>query len=267
MSGERTVPDVKMDSRGLAVRQVVFAPLGGDPLAQHVVRSLAEGIGLGVMRPGDRLPTESQLAQSLGVSLVVVREALSILRETGHVKTVRGKGGGTFVDRAPTPPSKDEARRAISVFAPEIVTDFTEFRTAIESEASALAAARAGARELEYIAALASEMRDTVEFHRYRELDAAFHMAIASASGSTRLAEAEAKIQVELGAAFNALIELLPEMQLTAVTRTSDTEHGEISKALGERNPEAARAAACSHVRGVRDLLIAVAGRLPRAEA
>jgi GntR family transcriptional regulator len=64
---------------------------------EEVRRALAEQIGSGSLRPGQRLGAERTLAAALGVSRATLRQALAVLEEGGVVRRVPGRGGGTFV--------------------------------------------------------------------------------------------------------------------------------------------------------------------------
>jgi GntR family transcriptional regulator len=65
------------------------------PLYYQLQELLKERIESGVWAPGDVLPSEPELARKLGVSRVVVRQALAILRDDRQIVRVRGRG--TFV--------------------------------------------------------------------------------------------------------------------------------------------------------------------------
>jgi GntR family transcriptional regulator len=67
------------------------------PAAERVRRQLLEQIQHGLLRPGERLGAERDLAQTLGVSRSTVRQALAALESAGAVRRVPGRGGGTFV--------------------------------------------------------------------------------------------------------------------------------------------------------------------------
>ena len=58
---------------------------------------LADAIAAGQLSPGDRLPTEHDLAAWLGVSRMTLRHALGELAQRGLVTRTVGRGGGTFV--------------------------------------------------------------------------------------------------------------------------------------------------------------------------
>ncbi|SHF12560.1 transcriptional regulator, GntR family [Desulfacinum infernum DSM 9756] len=66
-----------------------------EPAYLQLVRVLREQIAAGQFRPGDRLPSESQLCRRYQVSPMTVRRAINLLLEQGVVTTERGRG--TFV--------------------------------------------------------------------------------------------------------------------------------------------------------------------------
>ncbi len=66
---------------------------------EDVRRVLTERISAGHLRPGQRLGAERALAADLGVSRATLRQALAVLAETGVVRRVPGRGGGTFVSQ------------------------------------------------------------------------------------------------------------------------------------------------------------------------
>lgn len=67
------------------------------PLYYQLQEVLKQQIESSVWKPGDRLPSEPELARRFGVSRVVVRQALGILESDAQI--VRLKGRGTFVAR------------------------------------------------------------------------------------------------------------------------------------------------------------------------
>ena len=69
------------------------------PLSHSVVRALRERIVAQGLEPGDRLPSEPELARSLGVSRASLREGIALLEEDGVVR--RQHGSGTYVSHRP----------------------------------------------------------------------------------------------------------------------------------------------------------------------
>jgi DNA-binding FadR family transcriptional regulator len=149
-------------------------------VAAEQVLELITQMGL---RPGDRMPTEQELAQQLGTSRTVVREAVKILSALGRVRAQKGRG--LFV-------ADDEgmlgAGRWASFFLPtdlDHVYMLFEFRRTQEMETSRLAARRATPAELGDIEKAVGVCRygfDSGREDRFIEGDDAFHAAIATAS-------------------------------------------------------------------------------------
>jgi len=69
----------------------------GPPAHAQIEDRLAEAITGGDLKPGDRLPPERELAESLGVSRMTLRQALDSLERRGMLSRARGRRGGTFI--------------------------------------------------------------------------------------------------------------------------------------------------------------------------
>ena len=150
-------------------------------LSDRLAVLLGDQIGAGTLRPGDRLPTEAQLASAHGVSRTVVREAVHQLQSRRLV--VSRQGSGVYVALAPVNrPLEFDPTVLDSVQA---VVHVVELRRVIESETAALAAERATRaqiaamrRALKAIDAAAAAGGDGVAE------DLAFHQAIGAATGN-----------------------------------------------------------------------------------
>jgi GntR family transcriptional regulator len=70
---------------------------GARPLHVEIAEQLTAGIAAGTLPPGTRLPPERELAESLGVSRMTVRQALGDLERDGLLRRVVGRAGGTVV--------------------------------------------------------------------------------------------------------------------------------------------------------------------------
>lgn len=62
------------------------------PLYRRIVEHFAAAINAGVLKPGDWLPTHSQLAEEWECSLTPVRHAMSELEHAGLIENLQGKG-------------------------------------------------------------------------------------------------------------------------------------------------------------------------------
>lgn len=144
-----------------------------------VYAGIVEAMSSGEYPESGRLPTETELAQSYGVSRPTVREALSRLRLDGLIASRRGSG--SYVLRRPD--------RNIKRFAPiESIADVQRcfaFRVALESAGAGLAADLRSARDLEEIHAAFDQMemaRNADDNAGFVEHDLQFHLMIARAS-------------------------------------------------------------------------------------
>ncbi|WP_308315475.1 FCD domain-containing protein [Streptomyces sp. ISL-100] len=181
------------------------APANGSRhAASHAVvaEALRQRIALGGFEPGDRLPTERELAATFGVGRNTVRQALRELAEEGLVTTTLGRSGGTRVTPA-RPGGRDGARATISAGIRASLRDYMEYRQAIEPFAARLAAERgAGADRRKLVSLLDTKVADLGEYHR---VDTAFHLGIAAAGGNEVLTEAVTRARTEMFVGGNAL--------------------------------------------------------------
>ena len=124
--------------RGPAL-EAVFQPVQPPTTFEQTVERLGTAIRLGLLAPGTRLPLERELADELSISRSTLRQAITTLVQSGHLVSLRGRSGGTFVSKEPPlsresadPPLGDEARAAL------------DYRVVVETGAIVLAVERAG---------------------------------------------------------------------------------------------------------------------------
>src|SRR5690554_1970615 len=127
----------------------LFQPIGDEGRAELVERRLVDAITRGHLRAGERLPSESDLARSLGVAPVTVREALLGVRGRGLVVTRRGRNGGSFVAEHADPLSfaVDALRRSSRL----ALRDLGAHYAALTSACMRLSARRADPSEIELV--------------------------------------------------------------------------------------------------------------------
>ena len=87
-------------NRGAAL-DAVFKPVRPPTTFEETVERLGTAIRVGLLVPGSKLPPERQLADELRISRSTLRQALTTLVQSGHLTSVRGRAGGTFVAERP----------------------------------------------------------------------------------------------------------------------------------------------------------------------
>jgi DNA-binding FadR family transcriptional regulator len=211
-------------------------------LTQQLVVSLSQLIEKGSLRHGEKLPPESEIVRTHGVSRTVVREAISRLQAAGLVETRHGIG--TFVLG---PGQRPNMGIGIGV-ATKIrdVLAVLELRIALETEAAGLAAVRRTDEQL-------SEMRRSLESFRDKlsrgedtvEPDFEFHLGIARATDNRYFPD----VLSHLGAS------VIPRSRLPVAELKDATyfdrithEHDDILNAIQRRDLEGARAAVRNHL-------------------
>lgn len=233
-------PDTERETVDRLVQRTVFTPVRGAGAVAETVARLGEAIGLGLLKPGDRLPSEMQLASALGISAVSLRSALVVLRSAGLIETRRGRGGGTFI----TPGAAEAVLPAAEAPDAQQIEDLATERAVVEGGAAALAAERATAEQCALLASIVEGMVGLQPFDQWAERDALLHLVIGDASGSPRLVARIADLRAE---AYR-ISRLMPTT--AEVLAIADREHGEIVHAIVARKPARARTLMEAHVRG-----------------
>ena len=118
-----------------------FAPQPIRRPVDQVRVSVLEAIATGRLRPGDRLPSEAEQARGFQVSRATVREALRSLADAGLISTVRGRDGGSFVNRLDSGPAERNLSEAMGLLLHVdaiSVSELLEARRALEGTCARL---------------------------------------------------------------------------------------------------------------------------------
>jgi GntR family transcriptional repressor for pyruvate dehydrogenase complex len=214
------------------------------PRYEEVAEQILQLIGDLALRPGDRMPTEKELASRLRTSRTVVRDAVKILSATGRVSAQKGRGlyvadgenmlgagrwGGFFV-----PTNLDH------------IFMLFEFRRVQEMQASRLAARRASPSELREIEAAVQTCRhgytcgDNAEFERG---DDAFHLGVAAASHNFFLVSAVREARM-----LQRQASVIGIYGVGGHAEAAVSEHEAIYRAIRDGSPEAAAQATSAHL-------------------
>ena len=230
-----------------------FTKIESEKLSQAVVRQIEQLILRGILRPGDRLPAERELAERLGVSRPSLREAIGELEELGLLAPKAGAGvyvadvlGSAF------------SPALVRLFASHdaAVQDYIAFRRDLEGLAAARAARMGSDTDLALVDTIFQKMEAA---HSKRNpadearLDAEFHLSIIEASHNV--------IMLHM---MRSMMDLLREgvfynRQMLFKQRATRDElldqHRAINTALQARDPEGAKAAVEAHLTFVKRMI------------
>lgn len=230
----------------------VLRPRRPRGLVQEIVEGLAGNIRDGQIKPGDKLPSESEIMVRFDVSRTVVREALSKLQASKLVETRHGIG--TFALAPPDTTNFKIAEEDFSTVADVIAV--LELRISLETEAAGLAAQRRSDVNLAAMAAALKGFQDSIN----QDSDAVppdfqFHMEVARATGNQHFAD----LMTYLGAMIIPRTRVntpstAPEGRLRYLQRVHG-EHEDIFNAIRDQDPDAARAAMRTHLANSRERL------------
>lgn len=143
---------------------------------EGVVNRIQEWVDRGTFAPGDRLPPERELAESLGVSRATLKEAFRVLEHIGLVESKHGKG--RFVAQIPT--AAEPAGSPSRVLEYSTIMDLLQVRRFLEVPMTGLATELATPEELARIER-ALEVPDA-SLEAWLHSDIEFHIAIAAAT-------------------------------------------------------------------------------------
>ena len=210
----------------------------------HLEERLAERVAGRELRPGDRLPPEKELSESLGLSRSSLREAVKAL-EIIRVLDVR-RGDGTYVTSLRPEVLLGALSFVADVQQDSSVLQLLAVRRILEPEAAALATARATADDAVRLRALLDEVSASTPVDDLVSHDLVFHRSLCELSGNDYLT----RLLDSLGGSTLRARVWRALMQDGAVDRTL-TEHRAIVDAVESRDVELVRALVTVHVSGV----------------
>jgi DNA-binding FadR family transcriptional regulator len=201
------------------------------------------------LRPGDRMPTEHGLAEKLGLSRTVVREAIKVLAALGRLEVHKGRGifvadDASLLGRAP-----------FALFAPDDVSQVSklfEYRAILEGAAALDASERATPKDRLAMETHAAETHGAAvsgDRDAFGKADFAFHMAVANATGNSFLAASVATVHTLQRHVVTMGLDSNPE---EAMLSAAD-QHEAIARAIGNGQGDVARQLMLDHVAASRE--------------
>jgi len=216
----------------------VFKPIRPKKLSEEIVNQIKELISRGDLRPGQKIPSERELATFLGVSRPSVREAIMVLEAMGFLES--RQGGGTYVRSLADVTIADPLANMVKMRDPRMLHALTEVRIGLETWSAYLAAKRADEAEIEKLRQLYAIMVEQAASGGWdAEIDFQFHLTITAASHNTLQVHVLDTIQTlfkaTIAVALNEFYTKEGYIELLL------NHHREILEAIANRDPEQAR--------------------------
>jgi GntR family transcriptional regulator, transcriptional repressor for pyruvate dehydrogenase complex len=227
---------------------IPIKPIKPKRISDQVFDQIRELIFRGKLKPGEKMMTERELAQAMGVSRTTIRDAIQRLATMGLITQKQGQG--TFVkeyeDNLQSPLMQAIKAQNISM------DNLLEVRMGLECNAASLAALRADESDIVSMSQSVEEMQQEVKSGRLgTQADTSFHMAIAYAAKNPLHILIMRNFYDYLHHNIRENLESL--YAIPENTRIIMKQHEEILKAIKERNPDNAYAAMKTHIRFVMD--------------
>lgn len=212
---------------------------------ETVFQDLRAAIAEGRLPVGSRLPSETRLAASYGVSRPIIREAMRSLQTLGL--TCSRPGSGSYVISA--------SQQAELAYGDLPARDLIEARPLVEVPAAGWAALRRSPAQAAQIQRLCERMEAEADPAAWVRLDCDLHCAIAQASGNALLARIVAQTREALRQQ-SGLVNLMADRRAA-----SNVEHRRICEAILGEGARAAREAMRAHLAAVAHALERIAAR------
>lgn len=224
-------------------RPSLTIPIERKSVAEQVAHRILDIVRDGGLKPGDPLPAERDLAQTLGVSRPSVREAIRGLAILGIVRT--RQGGGAQITALDADALLGPIQFYLSLEGMN-VRELYDARQLIESDVARRAAERMTDAELDALAAILAAQQGTLDDpDAFRTSDFEFHLALWSGARNGFLKRIGESLNV-IGLEFRRRASETP-----GVLEQSLRDHAALLEALRARHPDAAAEAASRHMANV----------------
>jgi GntR family transcriptional repressor for pyruvate dehydrogenase complex len=208
---------------------VELTPIRRIRLYEEVENQLMSLVTNGVLKPGDKFPSESVLIKQLNVSRAVLREAFRILEAKGLVYSIQG--GGRYLRPIDKSNSINSEYLALQLEKTSII-EIYEVRLGLEPIAAKLAAIHCKPEDIENMENIVAKLEKK---NHNTEHDYPFHMAIAKAGGNYVLGKL---ISLQLNLVYGVSNEKVNNIINQRKMEDYIIEHKEILEAIKKKDSE-----------------------------
>ncbi len=229
---------------------IVLKPIRPKKISEEIVDQIKQLISVGELKPGERIPSERELASMLSVSRPSVRESIMVLEAMGFLES--RQGGGTFVKALTESRIMDPLAKLVERRDPALLRSLAEVRMGLESWSAYLAAKRADAKDIAELRRLYYVMEKQAARGGWdSDVDAEFHYAITAASHNSL----QMHVLDSIHTLFHTTIQvaLMEFYQQEGHVQLLLSQHREIMQAIADHEPELARQKMMAHLEMVEE--------------
>lgn len=229
----------------------MFSPIKNTKVYEQVIIQIKEMISKGILKKGDKLPSERELVDKLGVSRTSIREALRALEIIGLVESRQGEGN-FIMDNFEN--SLFEPLSVMFMLQKSSTLEIHQVRVMIETETASLAAKNVTDEDIAILQELVDKLKNSKNELDRSISDKDFHYKIAKCSGNFLINNILRSVSSLMDAFIvNARMVIVNEEEAREILVK---QHEDILDALIDRNPEAAVAAMRAHLDCIKQHLI-----------
>ncbi|HDK26013.1 MAG TPA: FadR family transcriptional regulator [Candidatus Atribacteria bacterium] len=220
-----------------------FTTVKRESTLEVIVQQIKDQIKKGILKPGEKLPSERKLADLLGLSRASVREAIQALAFSGYLEVIQGKG--TYVLEMST--KYDEIVNFFSEFSNYSLDYLMEARIMLEGEFARLAALNASQEEIDLIEKIFTEIESSKDLNSFVVKDLEFHLTIAKATHNPFMNGLMKIIGEMLYKETQRIIGISGYTRENTIKTTRD-----LVQAFKKRNAEQAKELMSEHIRNIK---------------
>ena len=227
----------------------LFSPVKTNKKSDGVYNQLFSLISSGKLTPGDKIPSERELAAELRISRQSIREALNRAEVMGLIKVRQGEGSfilSSVKDALKPPLALIIEQEAARIF------DFLEIRKLVEGWCAEKAALEATGEELQGMQEILEKMKKVASKDKqWEKLDLELHLSFAKATHNVIAVHIMEALKVNFGPFFKFTKSMPSSEKIDVLWQ----HHYEIFKAIERRDPETAKQKVIEHLNFIEEKL------------
>jgi DNA-binding FadR family transcriptional regulator len=221
----------------------LYSVVTSNRMSEAIVEQIRQLIRSEKLRPGDRLPSERNLGERMGVSRVTIREAMRVLEASGLIEIRVGARGGAIVT-SPTSTKLGSDLADLISLSPLTAVEVTEARQVVELGIIPLVVERATDQDITDLREMVAQHRAALKAGEYgMPMSAAFHVRVAACTHN-------AAIEMLVHSFHGPLLMSLREAQVVAplMGHKGTLEHRDFVEAVARRDAAAAEKIMRAHI-------------------